>query len=637
VRAVVRPPSSFGAEEKLLARMKAGSYEAPLLFAMVLAAMAIVGRVPGVWKSVGLAIEMELVYLAGVRFGLRFLRRSGGRAFVFSLLGIAWNNFWPHQTMVLGHATWNWTPPVLFHAFLFYVNRGLFRGSAAFSYSAAALVMAVLGAECPERYVGMAWLLFATILFEIGERRRAIEFRAQAYFIGACGVIATAAAVSGEWIPVVASLALVYANVLRNRFAPQFDTRSGERSILSYATSVSTAILAMLLLWRTVPESYVALSWCALGVVLFELALWNLPAEMRVASWVVALIGGSAVVVMHANGFVKFPVHAVSISWFGAALCAWLFTVRALRKNGPVRDVAAALGTALAMPAIWLVVPDAGVGVLWAALAVVWIELGFACSLRSFRWLGNAVLAPVFIWELGVNLSNPHLRLVMMTAAVAVFCYAWLRQDTANFVARLHVWAGSTLVVCLLSAELARQAVPAGWMIFAVALVFLGTHFRLADLRFQSYATALLAFALAAIQIFALEKHIALDAVTIAGLYLAQFLSEVHERRARAMFSLLGTALLTMLLYHEVSGGLLTVACGVEGLVLLGAGFALRERVLRWQGLVLLLACILKLFLYDLRNLETMYRILSFIALGLILLAVSWVYTRFREQLRRIL
>ena len=42
--------------------------------------------------------------------------------------------------------------------------------------------------------------------------------------------------------------------------------------------------------------------------------------------------------------------------------------------------------------------------------------------------------------------------------------------------------------------------------------------------------------------------------------------------------------------------------------------------------------CVLKLFLYDLRNLETPYRILSFIALGLILLGVSWVYTRFREQ-----
>ena len=75
----------------------------------------------------------------------------------------------------------------------------------------------------------------------------------------------------------------------------------------------------------------------------------------------------------------------------------------------------------------------------------------------------------------------------------------------------------------------------------------------------------------------------------------------------------------------------------LEGIVLLAAGFAARERMLRLSGLGLLLLCIGKVFFFDLRNLETMYRILSFIGLGLILLAVSWIYTRFREELRRLL
>jgi uncharacterized membrane protein len=82
---------------------------------------------------------------------------------------------------------------------------------------------------------------------------------------------------------------------------------------------------------------------------------------------------------------------------------------------------------------------------------------------------------------------------------------------------------------------------------------------------------------------------------------------------------------------------MLTVAWGIEGLILLGAGFALRDRLHRLQGLALLLVCSLKLFFYDLRNLDTPYRILSFIVLGIILLCVSWTYSRFREQVRRIL
>ena len=82
---------------------------------------------------------------------------------------------------------------------------------------------------------------------------------------------------------------------------------------------------------------------------------------------------------------------------------------------------------------------------------------------------------------------------------------------------------------------------------------------------------------------------------------------------------------------------MLTVSWGLESLALLATGFAARERILRLQGLALILLCILKLFLYDLRNLETLYRILSFVALGLILLAVSWIYTRFKDHIRKLL
>jgi uncharacterized membrane protein len=82
---------------------------------------------------------------------------------------------------------------------------------------------------------------------------------------------------------------------------------------------------------------------------------------------------------------------------------------------------------------------------------------------------------------------------------------------------------------------------------------------------------------------------------------------------------------------------MLTLSCGGEGIALLVLGFILRERALRLSGLAVLVACVGKLFLYDLRNLETLYRILSFIGLGAILLGVSWIYTRFREQVQRFL
>jgi uncharacterized membrane protein len=80
-----------------------------------------------------------------------------------------------------------------------------------------------------------------------------------------------------------------------------------------------------------------------------------------------------------------------------------------------------------------------------------------------------------------------------------------------------------------------------------------------------------------------------------------------------------------------------TVGWGLEGLALFVAGFAARDRVLRLSGLGVLLACLLKLFLSDLHDLEPLARIMSAVVLGLVLLAVSWTYTRYQEQIRRLL
>ncbi len=340
VRALLLPRSASEPNEDLAARMRQGSYEFSLAVAAALGGLAIVGKISGVWSSVWLASEAELLYLAGIYFRAGFVRGCGGAVFTFSLgrLGLI-DSIWGHST-VLGHSTWNWTPPALFHAFLFYVNRALKRPNAIFSSAAAALIATALAAEMPERYLGASWLLFALALLELGLREGLLELRLQSYALAAAGAVASA---------------------------------------------------------------YVCLA------------------------------------------------HHLHVQLSGLAIA---------------------------------------------------VSTAYVCALRSRR-------------------------------------------------------QGSRLTT--------------------------------------------------------------------------------EERHAPTMFSLLGTGLMAALLYESVSGGLFTMALGSEGLALLGAGFALRERILRLQGLALLLACILKLFVYDLRNLETTYRILSFIALGIVLLCVSWIYTRFREQARRLL
>jgi uncharacterized membrane protein len=64
------------------------------------------------------------------------------------------------------------------------------------------------------------------------------------------------------------------------------------------------------------------------------------------------------------------------------------------------------------------------------------------------------------------------------------------------------------------------------------------------------------------------------------------------------------------------------------GAMLMVVGFWRKSAFVRWQALILIAATIVKVFVYDTSQLDRIYRILSFIGLGVLLLAISFVYQR---------
>jgi uncharacterized membrane protein len=66
----------------------------------------------------------------------------------------------------------------------------------------------------------------------------------------------------------------------------------------------------------------------------------------------------------------------------------------------------------------------------------------------------------------------------------------------------------------------------------------------------------------------------------------------------------------------------------IYGAALMTAGFLRRSAFLRWQALILLTLSIGKVFLFDTSHLTAGYRVASFLGLGVLLLAVSFVYQR---------
>lgn len=64
------------------------------------------------------------------------------------------------------------------------------------------------------------------------------------------------------------------------------------------------------------------------------------------------------------------------------------------------------------------------------------------------------------------------------------------------------------------------------------------------------------------------------------------------------------------------------------GAMLMVVGFIRRSAFVRWQALLLIAVTIAKVFIYDVSQLDRGYRIVSFIVLGVLLLAISFVYQR---------
>ena len=75
---------------------------------------------------------------------------------------------------------------------------------------------------------------------------------------------------------------------------------------------------------------------------------------------------------------------------------------------------------------------------------------------------------------------------------------------------------------------------------------------------------------------------------------------------------------------------LLSTGWLVYSIILMALGIWKRNRMVRIESIILFGVSILKIFIYDLSFLDTLYRIFSFIGLGVILLAVSYLYQRYR-------
>lgn len=78
---------------------------------------------------------------------------------------------------------------------------------------------------------------------------------------------------------------------------------------------------------------------------------------------------------------------------------------------------------------------------------------------------------------------------------------------------------------------------------------------------------------------------------------------------------------------NDAGGGVaISIAWALYGAVLIAVGIRLKDAVSRWDGLVLLAATVLKVLLFDLTEFDIVFRVVSALGLGVIMLVMAFLY-----------
>ena len=180
--------------------------------------------------------------------------------------------------------------------------------------------------------------------------------------------------------------------------------------------------------------------------------------------------------------------------------------------------------------------------------------------------------------------------------------------------------------------------IAAGWAFQMLSLWTVGVRADLLMPRLQCVPLA------AAIFVYMLDKESQVHSLIPLRLFvlvcffatglLRPYLKDSYTRLIRPAMLVVAIGMLTALITDNVAASNYTIAWAMEaaGLILLGIPVA--DRIVRFAGLFVFALCVGRALIIDLPARDSTGRILTFLGLGLLLLAVSWAYTQFGSKIK---
>jgi uncharacterized membrane protein len=271
----------------------------------------------------------------------------------------------------------------------------------------------------------------------------------------------------------------------------------------------------------------------------------------------------------------------------------------------------------------------------------------------------NASVAAAGVWWLiddAGHRTGANAWLFALAGAHAVLGKFVLGSRASREIGFLLYGVAATLTGVALAVALSGPALVAAWSIEAVVLAWVG---RRTDAPERGLVASLVFAGLAGVHVLVFEARpdalayglqsipIAMGAVSLVVLALAGIAAMYDDLREPLAWIAAGLGVyLASCLVVDLAGASAGHATQTSQLALSGfwaalgfaailAGLAKHRRALRLGGLGILMLAVGKVFLVDLAHLESIWRVGSFLAVGLLLLAGAFAYQRARVPLTR--
>ena len=328
------------------------------------------------------------------------------------------------------------------------------------------------------------------------------------------------------------------------------------------------------------------------------------------------------------------------------------------------------------------------ISVAWAVESAVLIWLSFTLRMPQFRIFGVLVFAAFAAYLLFIDTPNaldtdftPVLNVYMLAYALVIavtFLLAYLMYRERETLLPWEVYlfpaflvAGNLFLTIAVPVQAEGAWIAVTWAAEAIALIWLSFRLGLHELRLFSLGV----FAILLVRLLAFDtRDVNLDtfrpiinlrflafAIGIASMYLAAYIvwrwrEELFDEREKylvavflAVANFLTLWILSAEIISSVDSDLFEVSRRIAGdvkslsLSILWATYAAgavifgivrRSRMMRLAGLALLAVPVLKLFVFDIFELERGYRVGAFMGLGALLVAGGFLYQRYSRAIR---